>query len=92
MDDNIRFKFGKNWKKFIDKVDVDSLDEAKFSLREILKTNNLEGLTFLDIGSGSGLGCNQFLFQKDYIWEFVERISVLHLLKFCQSQEHYQKV
>jgi 2-polyprenyl-3-methyl-5-hydroxy-6-metoxy-1,4-benzoquinol methylase len=50
-----RFKFGKNWEKYIDVVDSRRIDAAKRSLTEALGRESLEGLRFLDVGSGSGL-------------------------------------
>lgn len=50
-----RFKFGKNWQKFLTYLTDERIDEAEKSLRSMLGRDNLAGLTFLDIGSGSGL-------------------------------------
>lgn len=48
-----RFAFGKNWTHFLDTLDEAKVTEAEQSLTDYL--GNLEGKTFLDIGSGSGL-------------------------------------
>lgn len=53
--DEIRFGFGKNWRAFVANVDDDRIREAEKSLRVLLGLEHLEGKTFLDIGSGSGL-------------------------------------
>ena len=50
-----RFGFGKNWKEFLKNLDDDKIEAAMKSLREWLNVKDLEGKTFLDIGSGSGL-------------------------------------
>ena len=50
-----RFAFGLNWKKFLQNLDDNKIDRAVKSLKEWLNVEDLEGKTFLDIGSGSGL-------------------------------------
>lgn len=50
-----RFAFGKNWAAFLTTLDDERIREAEASLRDKLGVETLEGLTFLDIGSGSGL-------------------------------------
>ena len=50
-----RFAFGKNWRSFLSRLDEDSIEAAQRSLREMLEVERLEGRTFLDAGSGSGL-------------------------------------
>ena len=50
-----RFEFGRNWSNFLRLVDDDRIGEATRSLREMLDLDRLDGLSFLDIGSGSGL-------------------------------------
>ncbi len=50
-----RFAFGKNWSRFLEVLDEDRINEAEFSLKSMLKLERLDGLTFLDVGSGSGL-------------------------------------
>lgn len=50
-----RFEFGKNWKEFLENLTDERIKEAERSLQEWLKTENLQGKRFLDIGSGSGL-------------------------------------
>jgi 2-polyprenyl-6-hydroxyphenyl methylase/3-demethylubiquinone-9 3-methyltransferase len=55
VDDNLRFKFGENWRKYIANLDEDSICVAKKSLQEGFNVENLNNKSFLDIGSGSGL-------------------------------------
>ena len=50
-----RFKFGKNWQNFLSVLDDERITEAEDSLKKMLEIDNLEGQSFLDIGSGSGL-------------------------------------
>ncbi len=48
-----RFAFGDNWQRFLANVTTAQIDSATNQLRE--KLGRLDGLTFLDIGCGSGL-------------------------------------
>lgn len=50
-----RFAFGDNWAHFLDLVDDDRIKSAEDSLASYLGRSRLDALTFLDIGSGSGL-------------------------------------
>src|ERR1044072_2475515 len=50
-----RFAFGENWTRFLAVLDDKRIGEAVASLKEKLEVDSLEGKTFLDIGSGSGL-------------------------------------
>jgi len=50
-----RFEFGKNWSDFLRVVDEERIEQAVASLRHLLDVETLSGLTFLDVGSGSGL-------------------------------------
>jgi len=50
-----RFEFGKNWSRFLELLDDARITRARDSLCAMLEVENLEGRTFLDIGSGSGL-------------------------------------
>ena len=51
----IRFEFGKNWKRFLNTLTDERIDLAEKSLSSCLDLRRLDGLRFLDIGSGSGL-------------------------------------
>jgi len=51
--DRDRFTFGENWAQFLAIVNNERVASAEASLVE--KFGNLDGITFLDIGSGSGL-------------------------------------
>jgi len=50
-----RFQFGKNWAAFLSVLDDERIGVAERALQELLETPRLDGLRFLDIGSGSGL-------------------------------------
>ncbi|MFN2417292.1 MAG: class I SAM-dependent methyltransferase [Pyrinomonadaceae bacterium] len=50
-----RFEFGENWSRFLSTLDDGRIARAVESLREMLEVPDLDGKSFLDIGSGSGL-------------------------------------
>lgn len=50
-----RFEFGENWSRFLSTLDEGRVARAVESLRQMLEVESLEGRSFLDIGSGSGL-------------------------------------
>ncbi len=50
-----RFAFGRNWTAFLTTLDDSRIANAEKSLREMLRLDDLQGLRFLDAGSGSGL-------------------------------------
>ncbi len=50
-----RFEFGANWRQFLRTLNDDRIAHAEGSLRGMLGVGDLDGLRFLDIGSGSGL-------------------------------------
>lgn len=49
-----RFRFGRNWKRFLKNVNEERIEEARLRLAQFLG-DDLNGRDFLDIGSGSGL-------------------------------------
>jgi 2-polyprenyl-3-methyl-5-hydroxy-6-metoxy-1,4-benzoquinol methylase len=55
IDAGERFAFGENWANFIKVLNDNRIDEAVKSLTHMLEVETLQGKTFLDIGSGSGL-------------------------------------
>jgi 2-polyprenyl-6-hydroxyphenyl methylase/3-demethylubiquinone-9 3-methyltransferase len=55
LDAGERFAFGENWAHFLKVLDESRIQQAVDSLRQMLGVDNLNGKTFLDIGSGSGL-------------------------------------
>ena len=50
-----RFRFGDNWSRFLRVVDESRIKDAVDSLKAMLEVGDLQGKSFLDIGSGSGL-------------------------------------
>jgi 2-polyprenyl-6-hydroxyphenyl methylase/3-demethylubiquinone-9 3-methyltransferase len=50
-----RFAFGRNWQSFLSVVNEERISAAEAALRCTLGVTSLEGKSFLDIGSGSGL-------------------------------------
>lgn len=50
-----RFEFGKNWSRFLELLDDTRIHEAQESLKQMLAVESLTGLSFIDVGSGSGL-------------------------------------
>jgi 2-polyprenyl-3-methyl-5-hydroxy-6-metoxy-1,4-benzoquinol methylase len=50
-----RFAFGENWNSFLTKLDESRITEAEKALQWLLGRERLDGQSFADIGSGSGL-------------------------------------
>jgi 2-polyprenyl-6-hydroxyphenyl methylase/3-demethylubiquinone-9 3-methyltransferase len=50
-----RFAFGRNWAAFLSVLDDERIRQAERSLTDMLETDDLSGVRFLDVGSGSGL-------------------------------------
>lgn len=50
-----RFEFGENWRQFLNSLSEERIVEAEHSLKLMLRTDTLAGLSFIDVGSGSGL-------------------------------------
>ncbi len=67
-----RFAFGANWQEFLRTLDDDRIEIAEASLRELLQVESLNGKTFVDVGSGSGLFslCARRLGAKVYSFDF----------------------
>ena len=55
VDSGSRFEFGENWARFLSELSEEKIVAAVTSLRDLLGVDSLEGKTFLDAGSGSGL-------------------------------------
>jgi 2-polyprenyl-3-methyl-5-hydroxy-6-metoxy-1,4-benzoquinol methylase len=55
IDNKARFGFGANWKRFLTELDEQRVTAGMASLRHFLGVTDLQGKSFLDIGSGSGL-------------------------------------
>jgi 2-polyprenyl-3-methyl-5-hydroxy-6-metoxy-1,4-benzoquinol methylase len=50
-----RFEFGKNWQRFLSVLNEERILQAGESLRKAFRVKSLQGIRFLDAGSGSGL-------------------------------------
>lgn len=50
-----RFEFGANWARFLLMLNDERIELAMSSLKQMLGVESLQGRTFLDVGSGSGL-------------------------------------
>jgi 2-polyprenyl-6-hydroxyphenyl methylase/3-demethylubiquinone-9 3-methyltransferase len=78
------FSFGKNWKDFLATVDDHVIVEASKDIEDWLGTENIQGKSIVDIGSGSGLsslcmyqrGCGR-LVSFDYDPDSVEATRLL---------------
>lgn len=55
MTEQPRFKFGKNWQKFLESISDEQLRYASSALSNLLDAESLEGESFLDAGCGSGI-------------------------------------
>jgi 2-polyprenyl-6-hydroxyphenyl methylase/3-demethylubiquinone-9 3-methyltransferase len=51
----VRFGFGSNWRRFLAHLDDQRISQAESSLQRMLGLESLEGRTFLDVGTGSGV-------------------------------------
>lgn len=54
-DDERRFAFGRNWRRFLRHLDDERIAHAEACLAELIPDRPLAGRSFLDVGSGSGL-------------------------------------
>ncbi|HXW08852.1 MAG TPA: class I SAM-dependent methyltransferase [Vicinamibacterales bacterium] len=50
-----RFEFGRNWTRFLSVLDENRIQAAERAMLGMLRAERLDGLRFVDIGSGSGL-------------------------------------
>jgi SAM-dependent methyltransferase len=56
QDEKLRYGFGKNWANFIkEKLSDEIIESSRAHMASLLRTDNLAGKTFLDIGCGSGI-------------------------------------
>lgn len=55
ISENRRFEFGANWSRFLRGLSEEKIENAEKSLLQTLGSDSLEGKSFLDAGSGSGL-------------------------------------
>lgn len=89
-----RFDFGKNWKGFLGNLTENRIKETEKSLQEWLGMTELQGKTFLDIGSGSGLfslaarNLGAEVFSFDYDDNSVDCTRYLKN-KFCKGDKQW---
>jgi 2-polyprenyl-3-methyl-5-hydroxy-6-metoxy-1,4-benzoquinol methylase len=50
-----RFEFGKNWAEFLKLLNDDRIRVAEESVQDMLESKRLDGLSFIDVGCGSGI-------------------------------------
>jgi 16S rRNA G966 N2-methylase RsmD len=76
----MRYEFGKNWAEFVENcLDASAIEASQRHLADMLRTDDLTGKTFLDIGCGSGIhslaalrmGAERVI-SFDYDWESVK--------------------
>lgn len=90
-----RFEFGKNWQEFLSLVSEERIRIAEDATKSMLGLTSLEGKTFVDVGSGSGLfslvalrlGAKTVL-SFDYDPQSVECTSALKR-RFCPSHPNW---
>lgn len=51
----VEFSFGRNWKEFLPTIDDNAIKEAGKDIDQWLGSQNIQGKSVIDIGSGSGL-------------------------------------
>lgn len=80
-----RFEFGKNWASFLKNLDDIKIEHATNDLKDKLSKEDLSGLSFLDIGCGSGLhslSAAKLGVSKLYSFDFDEHsVNCCHELK-----------
>lgn len=56
QDEKMRYGFGKNWADFVEKnLNEKTIETSRAHIASLLRTDNLAGKVFLDIGCGSGI-------------------------------------
>ena len=55
VDRGARFEFGANWAAFLTRLNDERIEAAEASLKDMLEVDRLDGKSFIDVGSGSGL-------------------------------------
>jgi SAM-dependent methyltransferase len=69
---SLRYAFGKNWAEFIEKDFSQSVvDDSRAHLAQFIRMESLKGLTFVDIGCGSGVhSLAAYLMGADRVFSF----------------------
>jgi 2-polyprenyl-3-methyl-5-hydroxy-6-metoxy-1,4-benzoquinol methylase len=94
-EEELRFRFGENWRRFVVLVDDERIAAAEQDLQAMLGRKDLVGLRFLDAGSGSGLaslaarrlGARVVSFDLDP--ESVASTAWLRRSHFSEDDEHW---
>jgi 2-polyprenyl-3-methyl-5-hydroxy-6-metoxy-1,4-benzoquinol methylase len=55
VDESSRFEFGRNWRSFLSVLTDARIAEAEVSLEQSIGLERIQGASFIDVGSGSGL-------------------------------------
>jgi 2-polyprenyl-6-hydroxyphenyl methylase/3-demethylubiquinone-9 3-methyltransferase len=79
-DEEITFSFGRNWQEFLERYLTPEREQVAIaSIQQFLQREDLRGLTFLDIGCGSGLfSFAAFQLSAQRVTSFdVDRFSVM---------------
>ena len=94
MKEKITFSFGKNWKDYIKKsLNRQRLDLAEKSIKESLKTRDLKGKVFMDIGCGSGLfSLSAYRLGASRVISFDVDPHSVECCKFLRSRESNPKI
>lgn len=90
LENQEHFKFGKNWQHFLYHMNDDRIQEAIKSLKEAFHCDTLEGKTFLDVGSGSGLFSLAAHLLKATVYSFdydEDSVNCTRYLKETYGQE-----
>lgn len=92
---DLRFEFGRNWRRFLSTLNDERIAAAMTALKEMLGVETLSGHSFLDIGSGSGLSSlAAVLLKAERVHSFdydPESVAVTMELKrlMCPAAEHW---
>ncbi len=84
---SVSFSFGKNWKRFLKYVNERRLEEAKISIKKFMGREDLNDMSFLDIGCGSGLfSCAALKLNAKNVFSFDLDPFSLDCCRFLQSK------
>jgi len=80
----MRFDFGKNWRKFVTKIDKLNIEKAKESLENMFGKNVLVNKSFLDVGAGSGLFSLAACFLGAKVYSFDVDSEAVRCMKYLR--------
>lgn len=86
-----RFEFGKNWITFLENLTEEQIIEGEKSLKDFLNISNLSAMSFIDVGSGSGLMslCAARLGAKVFSFDYDP--ACVWCTKELKSQYHFRE-